>query len=227
MTSKFTLAALSLCLSSSVFAAATITAPEEIVILAVNDQEVNSGLLRKKENDYKVDAGEISISVRYQEFFQHLDGEHDIVKSGIVTLKTPPLKDGATYQLDLVNAPSNFEDAKKYAEQPTIGLYNANHQLLVQQTGANTEAKPWFNKGLFGKAYDLTQTKSAPANQPAPVYATQTVVAKESVAVPTTVINPQASNAVKSNDQQLVELWQKSSKTERQKFMAWLAGQSN
>ncbi len=112
MTSKFTLAALSLCLSSSVFAAATITAPEEIVILAVNDQEVNSGLLRKKENDYKVDAGEISISVRYQEFFQHLDGEHDIVKSGIVTLKTPPLKDGATYQLDLVNAPSNFEDAK-------------------------------------------------------------------------------------------------------------------
>ena len=55
MTSKFTLAALSLCLSSSVFAAATITAPEEIVILAVNDQEVNSGLLRQKENDYKVD----------------------------------------------------------------------------------------------------------------------------------------------------------------------------
>ncbi|RKG32713.1 DUF2057 domain-containing protein [Acinetobacter guerrae] len=227
MTLKFTLAALSLCLSSSVFAAATITAPEEIVILAVNDQEVNSGLLRQKENDYKVDAGEISISVRYQEFFQHLDGEHDIVKSGIVTLKTPPLKDGASYKLDVVNAPKNFEDAKKYAEQPTIALYNANHQLLVQQTGANTEAKPWFNRGLFGKAYDLTQTKSASANQPAPVYTTQAVTVKETASVPATVVVASSSNTVKTNDQQLVELWQKSSKPERQKFMTWLAGQSN
>ncbi|MBK0062218.1 MULTISPECIES: DUF2057 family protein [unclassified Acinetobacter] len=227
MTLKFTLAALSLCLSSSVFAAATITAPEEIVILAVNDQEVNSGLLRQKENAYKVDAGEISISVRYQEFFQHLDGEHDIVKSGIVTLKTPPLKDGASYKLDLLNAPANFEDAKKYAEQPTIGLYNASHQLLVRQTGANTEAKPWFNRGLFGKAYDLTQNKSAPANQPAPVYTAQAATVKETVDIPSTIVTTQTVSAGKTHDQQLVELWQKSSKVERQKFMAWLAGQTN
>ncbi|WP_130802756.1 DUF2057 family protein [Acinetobacter ihumii] len=231
MALRLGIAAFSICLSGSVFAAATITAPEEIVILAVNDQEVNSGLLRSKKNDYKVDAGEISLSVRYQEFFQHQDGEHDIVKSGIVTIKTPALTEGASYKLDLVNAPKNFEDAKKYAEQPTIALYNAKQQVLVQQTGANTEAKPWFSKGLFGKAYDLTQNKSA-SPQPAAVYTTQpNTTYAQSVNSPTaatvtqTVSTQQSLN--QNNEQKLVELWKKSSKTERQKFMAWLAEQSN
>ncbi|MFT1025624.1 DUF2057 domain-containing protein, partial [Acinetobacter baumannii] len=30
-----------------------------------------------------------------------------------------------------------------------------------------------------------------------------------------------------TNDQRLAEIWKKSSKAERQKFMAWLAEQSN
>ena len=47
---KYGIAALGLVcgslLSGSVFAAVTISAPEEIVLLAVNDQEVNTGLFR-------------------------------------------------------------------------------------------------------------------------------------------------------------------------------------
>ena len=111
MTLRLSVAAMGLLLSGSVFSAVTITAPE-IVILAVNGQEVNSGLFRSSKNNYKVDAGETSLSVRYQEYFEHLSGEHDIVKSGVVTIQTPALKDGQTYKLAMVDAPKQFEQAK-------------------------------------------------------------------------------------------------------------------
>ena len=201
--------------SVTTFSAVTITAPEEIKILAVNDQEVNTGLFRVKNNQYKVDAGKNSLSVRYNQYFEHLNGEHDIVKSGVITLTTPLLKDGESYALNLVNAPTNYETAKKYAEQPVIALFDQNKKILVQQTGANTQQKPWLSQSLFGKVTDLTQKKSIPLNQPAPVYSQTSVT--ESV----------EDRSISTTDQQLIQLWKKSSKIERQKFMNWLGEQSN
>ncbi|ENU23467.1 hypothetical protein F993_01620 [Acinetobacter proteolyticus] len=227
MSLRVGVAAFGLLLSSSVFSAVTITAPEEIVILAVNGQEVNSGLIPSKKNNYQVDPGNLTVNVRYREYFEHLNGEHDIIKSGVVTLQAPDLKDNQSYTLGLVNAPKDFEAAKKYADQPTVALYDQNKKLVVQQTGANNEAQPWFTgSNLLSRTLDLTQkNKNNAANQPAPVYAgtTAQVVATAPVAVTTAA----AAGTAKTTDQQLAELWQKASKAERQKFMAWLAGQTN
>lgn len=221
MAFKYGVAALALMLSGSVFAAVTLSAPEEIVVLAVNDQEVNSGLIRKK-NEYKVDAGQVAVSVRYQQYFEHLNGEHDILKSGVVTVTAPDLKDGQTYKIALVNSPQRFEDAKKYAEQPTIAIYDNKNRLVVQQTGVNTEAKPWLGSGLFGKVIDLTSSKKAPVNQPAAVYATTT---SQSPAATTVSKTTQTVSDANSADRQLIQIWQNASKAERQKFMTWLAEQ--
>ncbi|MCH7294184.1 DUF2057 family protein [Acinetobacter higginsii] len=227
MSLRVGVAAFGLLLSSSVFSAVTITAPEEIVILAVNGQEVNSGLIPSKKNNYQVDPGNLTVNVRYREYFEHLNGEHDIVKSGVVTIQAPDLQDNQSYSLGLVNAPKNFDAAKKYADQPTVALYDQNKKLVVQQTGANNEAQPWFTgSNLLSRTLDLTQkNKNNAANQPAPVYAgtTAQVVATAPVAVTTAA----AAGTAKTTDQQLAELWQKASKVERQKFMAWLAGQTN
>jgi len=218
MALRLTFAAAALMVSGSVFSAVTVTAPEEIKILAVNDQEVNTGLFRSENNAYKLDAGSSSISLRYIQYFEHMSGEHDIVKSGVVTLKTPNLQDNQTYQLALVNAPKTFEDAKKYAEQPTVALYDQKQQVLVQQTGANTEQKPWLSRSMFGGAVDLTQKNvKAPVNQPPAVYAAPQVTAQ------TAQLSTQASAV----DKQLIELWKKADKTERQKFMSWVAEQAN
>lgn len=225
MSLRVGVAAFGLLLSSSVFSAVTITAPEEIVILAVNGQEVNNGLIPSKKNNYQVDPGNLTVNVRYREYFEHLNGEHDIVKSGVVTIQTTDLKDNQTYNLALVNAPKDFSQAKKFAEQPTVALYDQSKKLVVQQTGANNEAQPWFSgNSLLARTLDLTQkNKNNVVNQPAPVYAASTKNVAPVAVTATTVV----SGNIKTTDQQLVELWQKASKAERQKFMAWLAGQTN
>ena len=225
MSLRVGVAAFGLLLSSSVFSAVTITAPEEIVILAVNGQEVNNGLIPSKKNNYQVDPGNLTVNVRYREYFEHLNGEHDIVKSGVVTIQTTDLKDNQTYNLGLVNAPKDFSQAKKFAEQPTVALYDQSKKLVVQQTGANNEAQPWFSgNSLLARTLDLTQkNKNNVVNQPAPVYAASTTNVAPVAVTATTAV----SGNIKTTDQQLVELWQKASKAERQKFMAWLAGQTN
>lgn len=213
----FTLACM---MTNTVFAAVTINSPEDIALIAINDQEVNTGFFRTEKNSYKVDAGNISLSVRYQQFFKHASGEHDIAKSGVVTIQAPNLIDGQSYKLVVVNQPSHYDEAVKYAEQPTIALYDAKNQLVVQQTGANNEAKPWFKSGLFGRAFDYTSNKSTAA-QPAPVYANKT--ATTAAVMPVGAATAMANTNTK--DQQMIQLWQAMNKAERQKFMNWLAEQ--
>ncbi|WP_180022729.1 MULTISPECIES: DUF2057 domain-containing protein [unclassified Acinetobacter] len=225
MTLRLTVAAAALMLSSAGFAAVTLTVPEEIKIVAVNDQEVTGGLFRSTEK-YKLDAGENLLTVRYSEFFQHADNSHDILKSGVAAIRTPALIDGQEYRLGLVNAPKDFDAAQKYKDQPIFGLYDRSNQLLVQQAGAKKEQKSIFSNGVLGNAVDFTKKEAVPENQPAPVYA-------QSVAVkPTNVVSPVAASknvTINENgaDQQLIQLWQKASKAERQKFMSWLAEQAN
>lgn len=217
MLSRLSIAALIFSLGNVAYAAVTIAAPEVIDVLAVNDQEVKNNFLRSQESTYEIDAGKASLSIRYRQFFQHLNGEHDILKSGVVTVQTPDLKDGETYTLALVNLPQSFEAAKIYAAQPTVALYNSKNELVVQQTGANTEAKPWLGSGLLGRSFDLTQKQIKPSvHQPEPTYTASIV---DTVKTAMTSRNTQT-------DQQLIELWKKASKAERQSFMNWIAEQA-
>lgn len=221
---KFGIVAISLMVSAPVFAAVTITTPEEIVLLAINDQEVNSGLFRTAKNDYQVDAGQVSFSVRYQQYFKHLDGEHDIVKSGVVTIEAPNLLDGQSYTLKPINVPKDYDAAKKYAEQPTIALYDQQQKLIVEQTGANNEPKAWFG----GRIFDFTRSNKAVGNQPAAVYASGSTAVQASAAQPTVAtaaVDGQHAMPAGSADQQLIQMWQRASKAERQRFMTWLANQ--
>ena len=228
---RIALAATAFMMSNMAFSAVTLSVPEEIKIVAVNDQEVKVGLFRASDT-FKIDAGSNQISVRYTEYFQHYDNSHDILRSGVVTLTTPHLQDGSHYRLALIDAPKDFDAAKKYKDQPIIGLYNAQNKLLVQQSGASGVTKPWFATVGTDKVVDLTTPK---VQQPASIYAEagqdqqvvqhvqNTVTAvdqKSQLKRATTVDQGLASEA-------LIQLWNKASKEERQKFMSWLATQSN
>lgn len=212
-------------------------APEEIDVVAINDQEISGGLFSARENSYKLDAGVHNISVRYKQLFDHRTGEHDVIKSDIVTLNQVQLQDGQNYTLTLVGAPSNFEEGKTFAEQPTVGVEDAQGQLIAKQTGASSKAKPWLSNGIFGSVLDLRSKDDKPKNVStqssmisaqtaktvSPAVQTQPVTQNATLSKNTTP----SQNAVASGKaQQLIQIWQSATPQERQKFTAWLAEQA-
>ena len=221
MAFKLGVAAIALMACSSAFSAVTISVPEEIKLLTVNDQEIRSGLFSSAQQ-VKVNAGENVINLRYQQYFEHHNGAHDILKSGVITLKTPILQDGKNYRLALVNPPKDFDAAKEFKDQPSVGLYNQKNQLLVQQTGAKASSTGWLIGSLRNKTVDVTQN-STTVNQPAAVYTAAAVLPSEK----TTSVTLHTQKQTQGKEQQLIQLWQQASKAERQKFMSWLAEQAN
>ena len=221
MAFKLGVASIALMACSSAFSAVIIAVPEEIKLLAVNDQEVRSGLFSSAQQ-VKVNAGENVMNLRYQQYFEHHNGAHDILKSGVITLKTPILQDGENYRLALVNPPKDFDAAKEFKDQPSVGLYNQKNQLLVQQTGAKVSSTGWLIGSLRNKTVDTTQ-HSATVNQPAAVYTAAAVLPSEK----TTSVTLHTQKQTQGKEQQLIQLWQQASKAERQKFMSWLAEQAN
>lgn len=221
MALKLGIASIALMACSSAFSAVIIAVPEEIKLLAVNDQEVRSGLFSSAQQ-VKVNAGENVMNLRYQQYFEHHNGAHDILKSGVITLKTPILQDGENYRLALVNPPKDFDAAKEFKDQPSVGLYNQKNQLLVQQTGAKASSTGWLGGSWLNKTLDTTQN-SAAINQPAAVYTAAAVLPSEE----TTSATLPTAKQTQGKEQQLIQLWQQASKVERQKFMSWLAEQAN
>ena len=221
MAFKLGVAAIALMACSSAFSAVTISVPEEIKLLTVNDQEIRSGLFSSAQQ-VKVNAGENVINLRYQQYFEHHNGAHDILKSGVITLKTPILQDGENYRLALVNPPKDFDAAKEFKDQPSVGLYNQKNQLLVQQTGAKASSTGWLIGSLRNKTVDVTQN-STTVNQPAAVYTAAALLPSEK----TTSVTLHTQKQTQGKEPQLIQLWQQASKAERQKFMSWLAEQAN
>ena len=214
-------------LSQNLYAASTITAPDEIVIVGINDQAIKSSLL-KKSKEYKVNPGALSLSVRYQAYFEDNLNRHDIVKSDVLRLDVPQIQDNQRYVLKLINAPKDHDDAKKYAEQPMIALFDQNNQQVVQELKMSNQPRNSILGGLFSDSVDLTQ--AAPTNNSS-VAIRQTAKTQSSTGaqpVNTQIAVKQASTQlanVKSVDQHMIQLWQNASKAERQKFMTWLAEQ--
>lgn len=201
----------------SVFAATTITVPEELVVVSINEQNIKSGLI-KSQKDYKVDAGQVQLNLRYQQYFELHNARHEIVKSGVISIQTPELKDNQRYRLALVNLPQDVDEAKKIANDPIIAVYDQNNTLVSQQSALNVAAKPAIGAGLFTKTIDLAHT------QPTVQKHVQTVIASNQNQSKSLQKSTNASR-FNSVDQQLIHFWQKASKTERQSFMSWLANQ--
>lgn len=193
------------------YAAVTVQVPENIVVLGINGQEVKSGFLNRDKN-YQLAEGAHQLQLRYQQYFELSNTEHDIVRSGVIQLQTPVLKDGETYRLVTVDSPEEHEQAKDYAKNPVIAIYDQKNQLVVQHQGAIAST------GLFGQLFSPSATVNAVSIAPStPAVSTTPVAPKKAVE---SVVNT-------SRDQQLIELWKQATPAERQKFTAWLANPTN
>ena len=101
MSLRVGVAAFGLLLSSSVFSAVTITAPEEIVILAVNGQEVNNGLIPSKKNNYQ------SYTTNNQKGSVRIEGSKiKLPKVGFVKIKLHQAVQGVIKSVTISKNPS-------------------------------------------------------------------------------------------------------------------------
>jgi uncharacterized protein len=217
---RLAMAATALMISTTAFSAVTVKTPEQIKVVAFNDQEVKTGLFSNVPQTFKIDAGLNQISVRYTEYFEHSDLSHDIVRSGIITLQTPSLVDGQTYHLALINAPKNFEQAQTYKQQPIIGFYNAQNQLLVEQSTAVAAKKPLFT-GLNSTSDSIVDLTTTSNEQPAAI---STSAVKKPLEAKVVTENGSSKPVLKNLE--LIDVWKNSTPEQRQQFMSWLAIQS-
>lgn len=200
-------------LSSQIFAAATLVVPEELVVISVNNQEVKSGLFKSKKQ-YQIDVNQPLVNVRYNQYFELPLNNHEIVKSDILTLKLPALEDNKSYKLDLIHPPRDLDQAKTFAKNPQLAIYNQNNQLisnnLIVQMTSQSLLGGTINQILHNEPQASPMTKSSSSS-----INTQTV---EQADIKNTNSNTHVG-------QTLIEVWKNSSKQERQKFMTWLATQ--
>lgn len=193
--------------SSYAFADVRIISPEELQIVAINDQQIKSSFIKAGQNEFKVDGNQQhQIYIRYTQFFNSPSSdEHEIVKSDIGIFNTPTLQDEQTYRLAIAQQPKTLEDAQRFAQKPSVILYNAQNQIIAQQTFEQT-SKTWFSGLTLNRSHDLTKKKTTPT--------TSTATAPSLTTTTSTYHNP------------LIEQWNKATVDERQAFMQWLNQQA-
>lgn len=222
---KFSVLSFGLLFSHCVWAASTIQSPENIVVLSINQQAVKGGLLHNKKQ-YQLESGPAELTLRYQQYFDHGNSQHDILKSDEIVLQIPNLNEGQKYRLALEHAPKDFEAARDYVDHPVIALYDQNNQAVELKQRNTQKSAPLFGS-LFNKEQSTVYSNSVAEAQINATVAkseqSQNTVFKRDAQQLNDVQNPEKLNDSLPKDQEMIRLWQQASKAERQKFMSWLA----
>ncbi|WP_169733738.1 DUF2057 domain-containing protein [Alkanindiges illinoisensis] len=217
--SKVVLSLMVVAMATSAQAAVTLVTPEEIPVLALDQQEVSGSFFRSSKTTYKLDPGMHDIAVRYEQLFNLTNGEHDILKSAVVSVRAN-LEDNKTYRLSLVNPPKNYDVAKDYVKQPIIAVLDEQGKVIAQQQGLDNAPKPMLGSSFFnrvmdfrnkpGMQKDLTTSQTGNNNQ---------AVTSSAKALTTTT---GLATGATGNLEQLKQLWQNASKQEREQFMQFI-----
>ena len=220
MLKQLLICTLLLSVNGLVSAAITIKTQQEIKVAEINGQTVAKNLFGQDSSQYQLNQGVNELEVSYSQYFDAEDGigAHDIVRSAPVKIKTPILQDHEIYTLALIDTPKTNEQAKVFAKQPIFVLYNRNNELLMTQYGSNDG-----HQGIVNTLLDNKQSNKQnfnPTNkQPEAIYTAIANVPKD---------NSNLKNQNNRSDvNQLISIWEQASKADRQKFMIWLAEQTN
>lgn len=201
-------------------AAVTLVTPEEIPVLALDQQEISGSLFRSSKTTYKLDPGSREIAVRYEQLFSQNNGDHDVLKSAILNLKAD-LQDNKTYRLTLVNPPKNYDDAKQYVKQPIVAIVDEQGNTVSQQQGLDNAPKPLLGSSFFNRVLDLRgndgQKDLTRAGAPSTV-STTTAQPVSSTSAGNATVNTAKAGTV----EQLKQLWQSANEQERQQFMQFI-----
>lgn len=140
----------------SVNEVATIRAPEQVQVMAVDGREV-SGTVLQRNQVLTVLPGERVFSLRYVQLFQINADEHEVVRSRQAALRFTAEAD-AEYRIE-TDKQGSLDAARKFSKAPTFRLVNV-------KTGAATEStaiKSYAEASLvdtISKAFDSAESKA-------------------------------------------------------------------
>ena len=212
-TVKMSIMALTMTLTctAATHAAVTLITPEQIAVLALDQQEVSGSFFRSTKTTYQLDPGTHDIAVRYEQLFNLTNDDHDILKSAMVSVRAN-LEDNKTYRLSLINPPKNYEVAKEYVKQPIIAVVDEQGKIIAQQQGLDNAPKPMLGSSFFNRVMDF---RNKPDTQKD--LSTRQIPASEAK-----VATAGSATEATSNLEQLKQLWQHASKQEREQFMQFI-----
>lgn len=198
----------SLLASFSAQAAVTLLVDDNIKVTAVNGQEIKQGLFQPLTKELTLEPGRHVITAKYDRLYDLSRDEHDYLRSGNISVAAD-LADNQTYYLTMPGQPEAYQEAKKYAEKPTLAI-EQNDKIIAQQESINNQRGGLFSGvtqaigGMFGGS------NAQSSNQ-------QAIAALEQTDSKTTV---NAANT--STLDQFMQLWLQATPDEREKIRQWI-----
>lgn len=182
---------------------------ENIIVTAINGQEVKNGLFTEPKRTFKLDAGKHVITAKYHRLYDLPGGNHDVLRSSNISLPAE-LSDNQHYNLVMIGQPELYSQAKEYAKKPTLAI-TLNDKPIASQQAMDSDNKSIFS-GL-GKALGNVFSGGSTAVQSNQ----QTIQALNTSSSSNT--SPTISHDTLD---QFMQLWLKATPEEREKIRQWV-----
>lgn len=198
--------------SLSVMAEVTLNVDENIVVTAINGQEIKTGLFSEPQRKFNLQAGKHVITAKYHRLYELRGDNHDVLRSANISLPVE-LVDNQNYQLVMVGQPEYYEQAKEYAKKPTLAVMQGKQILASQQADGGNHGSIFSGLGstlggMFGGG-----SKAVQSNQ----QAISALEGKSTNVVPA-IQSPTTDNTL----DQFMQLWLKATPAEREKIRQWV-----
>lgn len=182
---------------------------DNIKVTAINGNAVNTSIFQGAKKQFSLQAGTQVITAKYDRLYNFRNGDHDYLRSGNITV-TANMLDNQTYQLTMPNQPEKYQDAKIYAQNPTLAIMQGG-QVLASQNNQTSGGLLSSVGSTIGSVF--TGNQSA-------INANSQVMASIPAAA-----NASAQPSSVSTLDQFMSLWLKASEQERTKIRQWISTQ--
>lgn len=205
-------------LAMPAFAQVTLNVGDNVVVTAINGQEIKNGLLTEPKRTFHLEAGKHVISAKYNRLFELRGDNHDVLRSSNISIPVE-LTDNQSYDLVMAGQPDDYSRAKDYVKQPTLAVMQNGRTLATQQATDGTGTGIFSGLGnalggVFGGS-----SKALESNQQAisalDGKASNTIPA---IATTSTTVTTMSTDTL----DQFMQLWLKATPAEREKMRSWI-----
>lgn len=201
----------------SAVANVTLNVGDNVIVTAINGQEVKNGMFSEPQRKFDLQAGKHVITAKYTRLYDLRGDNHDVLRSSNISLPIE-LADNQSYDLVMANQPEDYNAAKEYVKKPTLAVVQSGKTVASQQATSIGGGSGIFSGlggaigGIFGGG-----NKAIESNQ-------QAISALDGKSPNTISAISTTQTTMTSTDtlDQFMNLWLKATPAERDKIRQWV-----